>query len=243
MKRKLSPRALYSVARRRRPARLRRSGSGSSLVSPKRARGRRARGRGGRGRADRRRPLARAAATAPHGRHPADRGRRHLPARHGDAALARHAGILLELARIAEETGIEFKSITPRRVDGRGQLPVVPIDVAFDGNFYELSDFLFRLRTLVGVRRGELHAAGRLFSVETSTSPSRRTGFPELTAQPDARTRTSTARTLGASALPAPVDRRPARLRPRRRRRRAAHRPPRPPRRRRRADGRSASIR
>ena len=43
---------------------------------------------------------------------------------------------------------------------------VVPIDVAFDGSFYALSDFLFRLRTLVKpVRRGELHAAGRLFSV------------------------------------------------------------------------------
>ena len=50
----------------------------------------------------------------------------------------------------------------------------------FDGNFYELSDFLFRLRTLVGVRHGELDATGRLFSVETIDFAESPDGFPEL---------------------------------------------------------------
>jgi hypothetical protein len=56
----------------------------------------------------------------------------------------------------------------------------VPISLAFDGNFYELSDFLFRLRTLVGVRGGELRAAGRLFSVESISFAESSKGFPEL---------------------------------------------------------------
>ena len=91
-------------------------------------------------------------------------------------------GILLELSRIADETGIRFKSITPQSGLPVGAYQVVPIDVAFDGTFYALSDFLFRLRTLVTVRRGELHAAGRLFSVASVDFSEADKGFPLLAA-------------------------------------------------------------
>jgi type IV pilus assembly PilO-like protein len=89
-------------------------------------------------------------------------------------------GILLELSRIAEETGIEFQSVTPAASEVVGGCQKVPISLAFDGNFYELSDFLFRLRTLVGVRGGELRAAGRLFAVESISFAESTKGFPEL---------------------------------------------------------------
>jgi len=91
-------------------------------------------------------------------------------------------GILLELSRIADETGIRFKSITPQAALPIAAYQVVPIDVAFDGSFYALSDFLFRLRTLVTVRRGELHAAGRLFSVASVDFSESDRGFPMLAA-------------------------------------------------------------
>lgn len=91
-------------------------------------------------------------------------------------------GILLELQRIADETGIRFKSITPQSALPIAAYQVVPIDVAFDGSFYALSDFLFRLRTLVTVRRGELHAAGRLFSVASVDFSESDRGFPLLAA-------------------------------------------------------------
>jgi len=91
-------------------------------------------------------------------------------------------GILLELSRIAQETGIEFNAITPQASAVTGSFQTVPVGVAFDGNFYELSDFLFRLRTLVGVRRSELQATGRLFSVETIDFAESPDGFPELSA-------------------------------------------------------------
>ena len=90
------------------------------------------------------------------------------------------AGILLELDRIAEETGIEFQSVMPAASVLVGDYQTVPITLAFNGNFYELSDFLFRLRTLVGVRAGELRAAGRLFSVESISFAESSKGFPEL---------------------------------------------------------------
>lgn len=89
-------------------------------------------------------------------------------------------GILLELDRIAEETGIEFQSVTPAASEVVGDFQTVPITLAFDGNFYELSDFLFRLRTLVGVRGGELRAAGRLFAVGSISFAESTKGFPEL---------------------------------------------------------------
>ncbi|MDX6398680.1 MAG: hypothetical protein QOJ43_2088 [Gaiellaceae bacterium] len=91
-------------------------------------------------------------------------------------------GILLELARIAEETGIEFQSISPQSSTVEGDYQVVPISLLFDGNFYELSDLLFRLRTLVGVRHGKLDATGRLFSVQTIDFGESPAGFPQITA-------------------------------------------------------------
>jgi hypothetical protein len=114
-------------------------------------------------------------------------------------------GILLELSRIADETGIRFKSITPRTAEAAGQYQSVPIDVAFDGSFYALSDFLFRLRTLVSVRRGELHAAGRLFSVKSVNFAEGDSGFPMLGAS-----LTLQAYIYGTDAtgttVPAPID-------------------------------------
>ena len=89
-------------------------------------------------------------------------------------------GILLELDRIAEDTGIKFQSVTPLASAVVGDFQTVPITLAFEGNFYELSDFLFRLRTLVGVRAGELRAAGRLFAVESISFSESPKGFPEL---------------------------------------------------------------
>jgi type IV pilus assembly protein PilO len=91
-------------------------------------------------------------------------------------------GILLELARLAEESGIEFKSITPQVATAEGAFQRIPISLSFDGSFYELSDFLFRLRTLVGVRSSELHATGRLFAVSTVGFEESPRGFPDLSA-------------------------------------------------------------
>ena len=118
-------------------------------------------------------------------------------------------GILLELARIADETGIEFQSITPEASTVEGDYQIVPIGLVFDGSFYELSDLLFRLRTLVGVRHGELEATGRLFSVETISFAESADGFPEITAS-----LTLNAYVYGtesaASSLPAPAEPAPA---------------------------------
>jgi hypothetical protein len=94
-------------------------------------------------------------------------------------------GIILELNQVAEDTGITFEQITPATTATpiNGYL-AIPITVEFQGNFYDLSDFLFRLRNLVDVRRGALDATGRLFaidSIEFAEAPPP-PGFPEIRA-------------------------------------------------------------
>ena len=94
-------------------------------------------------------------------------------------------GILLELNQVAEDSGITFDQITPATTATpiAGYL-AIPITVEFTGNFYDLSDFLYRLRNLVDVRRGALDATGRLFaidSIEFAEAPPP-PGFPQISA-------------------------------------------------------------
>jgi hypothetical protein len=74
--------------------------------------------------------------------------------------------VLLQLSEVAAETGVNFQSITPHDPVQAGPYQQVDIDLVFQGHFYDLSDFLYRLRNLVGVHGGVLDATGRLFSVQ-----------------------------------------------------------------------------
>lgn len=95
------------------------------------------------------------------------------------------AGIILELNQVAQDSGITFEQISPSTTATpiSGYL-AIPITVEFQGNFYDLSDFLYRLRNLVDVRHGTLDATGRLFAIdevdfaEAPPPP----GFPQIRA-------------------------------------------------------------
>jgi Tfp pilus assembly protein PilO len=91
-------------------------------------------------------------------------------------------GVLLELNRIARDTGIRFDSITPGDSADAGGYLRQPIDLIFDGSFFELSDFLYRVRTLVSVHNGRLRATGRLFTVRTLSFVEGEEGFPQIRA-------------------------------------------------------------
>jgi hypothetical protein len=91
-------------------------------------------------------------------------------------------GILLQLNQVAEESGIQFTSITPHLPVAATGYQTMQIDLSFSGNFYGLSDFLYRLRSLVGVRGGELDATGRLFSVERVSFAEGKPSFPSIVA-------------------------------------------------------------
>ena len=91
-------------------------------------------------------------------------------------------GMLLELNQIAADAGIRFDSITPQPAVALAGYQAIPVTVVFDGNFYSLSDFLYRLRTLVRVRRGELAATGRTYAVDSIEFSESQKQFPNITA-------------------------------------------------------------
>jgi type IV pilus assembly protein PilO len=90
--------------------------------------------------------------------------------------------LVLELSQLARDTGIRFDSISPQAATAVGSYQVLPITVTFNGNFYNLSDFLYRLRSLVSVHAGRLDATGRLFAVDTLTFNESPLRFPQIQA-------------------------------------------------------------
>src|SRR5262249_28839329 len=51
--------------------------------------------------------------------------------------------VVLELSQLARDTGISFDSISPQAIAAVGSYSVLPISVTFNGNFYNLADFLY----------------------------------------------------------------------------------------------------
>jgi Tfp pilus assembly protein PilO len=94
-------------------------------------------------------------------------------------------GIILTLSDTARAAGIRFDLIEP--VAGgptvTGSYQTDRIHLLFNGDFYGLSDFLYRLRSLVAVRNGELQATGRLFNVDTVTFAVVPNAFPRINAE------------------------------------------------------------
>jgi Tfp pilus assembly protein PilO len=80
--------------------------------------------------------------------------------------------LLLELDQTAKAAGVQLQSIQPGASvasPSSGPYTTVPISLTAAGNFYSLTDLLYRLRNLVYVRDGALEANGRIFSVNSVT--------------------------------------------------------------------------
>ena len=114
-------------------------------------------------------------------------------------------GIILDLNSVAEATGIKFVSIQPSAATPKTGYSAIGITLTFEGNYFDLTDFLFRLRNLVAVRDGRLDSSGRLFTLDTLSMKEGKNGFPDINAG-----LTVSAYVYGAdastatSALPAP---------------------------------------
>ena len=90
--------------------------------------------------------------------------------------------LLLELARVARETGIAFDSITPSEPVPVSGYQKVPVSLVFQGNFFALNDFLYRMRSLVQVREDRLRVDGRLFTVDAIDFAEGSKQFPHIQA-------------------------------------------------------------
>lgn len=93
------------------------------------------------------------------------------------------SSVILELNAVATAAGVDFISIAPQAPVAReGGFMATPIKLTFEGSYYDLTDFLFRLRNLVIVRDGELESAGRLFTLDALDLHEGSLGFPQVQA-------------------------------------------------------------
>jgi hypothetical protein len=72
--------------------------------------------------------------------------------------------LLLELNQVVQESGVQLASISPTPPDSTG---TSAIQLSVTGDFYSLTDLLYRLRSLVSVHNDALDVSGRLFSVKS----------------------------------------------------------------------------
>jgi Tfp pilus assembly protein PilO len=93
-------------------------------------------------------------------------------------------GLVLEFSRLAQQSGVTLRSLTPRDpVAGVGGPSLIPVTVTVGGSYAEITKFLARTRALVTVRDGKIHARGRLLSVQSvSLIESATERFPALDA-------------------------------------------------------------
>jgi hypothetical protein len=93
------------------------------------------------------------------------------------------ADMVLELSQTATQAGIGFDSIKPGIPVAQSGYQAIPVELMFNGNYYALSDFLFRLRNLVDVHRGALDATGRLFTIDSISFSEGFPRFPQISAK------------------------------------------------------------
>lgn len=76
--------------------------------------------------------------------------------------------LIVELQQSANESGIWFMNIKPAApVTGVGGLTVVPIEVKFEGSFFDLNDFLYRVENYARMDGSDINVSGRLVNVVT----------------------------------------------------------------------------
>jgi Tfp pilus assembly protein PilO len=96
-------------------------------------------------------------------------------------------GIILTLSELANDSGVKLGLIQPvaPATPPSGSYLTYQLHLQIDGDFYGLSDFLYRLRSLVVVHDGQLEASGRLFNVGTLTFNAPAATFPQISATVD----------------------------------------------------------
>jgi Tfp pilus assembly protein PilO len=92
-------------------------------------------------------------------------------------------GIILELNSLAESVAIDFLSIAPEPVVAGTGYRILPVRFVFAGDYFALTDFLFRVRNLVRVEDGRLVASGRFFTLDFLRMEEGPENFPQIKAE------------------------------------------------------------
>jgi Tfp pilus assembly protein PilO len=112
--------------------------------------------------------------------------------------------LLLELNQVVRTAGVQLASISPTPTDPTTGATTITLSVS--GDFYSLTDLLYRLRSLVAVRNGALEVSGRLFSITSvGLTPSGTGRILNASVALTAFTFGASVQAASATAAPAPV--------------------------------------
>jgi Tfp pilus assembly protein PilO len=76
--------------------------------------------------------------------------------------------LIIELQQSASEAGIKFMSIEPSEaLPGTNGTTIVPFEVKFQGSFFDVNDFLYRVENYARMEGNDVNVSGRLLSVVT----------------------------------------------------------------------------
>ena len=79
--------------------------------------------------------------------------------------------VMVEIEQTAEQSGLDFLSISPGGVAIGSPFGLEPISLTFAGTYYDLEDFLFRLESYVEYRNNAFLVTGRLLQVSSVELP------------------------------------------------------------------------
>lgn len=98
-------------------------------------------------------------------------------------SLVDEPDVLLQIDQVARAAGVDVLTITPHNPTAGATYTTVPIDLTVLGDYYSITDMLYRLRAFVAVRHGALDASGRLYSVSSIALAPTGIGGRHLTGQ------------------------------------------------------------
>ena len=113
--------------------------------------------------------------------------------------------LLLELTQVVRSAGVQLLQISPTPTDPTTGATSITLSVS--GDFYSVTDLLYRLRSLVAVHNGVLDVSGRLFSITSvSLTPSGTGRALNGSVVLSAYTFGAAAAAAAAAAAPTPAD-------------------------------------
>ncbi len=75
--------------------------------------------------------------------------------------------MIIELNQSAHRAGIDFVKIAPKDPVEVSGNTVVPMDLAFEGRFFDVNDFLYRVENYARLEGSDVNVSGRFISVVT----------------------------------------------------------------------------
>jgi hypothetical protein len=88
---------------------------------------------------------------------------------------------IVGLTKTAQSSGLAMLSVTPQATAPGVPFSLQPIQLEFDGRYFDVEDFLYRLENYVNYRNGQFLVTGRMFAVVTlALAKSNTKDYPDL---------------------------------------------------------------